>query len=141
LVQSILEQAPKVDLRRLYRETGISVHAIPIGKQITISLPEHELEILLACPDEPGQVLLSWPSGSALLNAKPLPTVQNRGSRTAISCPSCERWVEVITFHNGEPGCRVCQRLIHKSTRDSQRPSKLKQRFAKLLAMLAAFNV
>lgn len=140
MAQPVLEQAPRVDLRRLYRETDIPIHAIPSGKQITISLPEHDLEILLACPDEPGRVLLSWPSGSALLDAKPLPTVQNRGSRTAISCPSCERWVEVITFHEAEPGCRVCQRLIHQSTRDSQRPSKLRRRFAKLLAMLAAFE-
>lgn len=140
MARPTLEQTPRVDLRRLYRETGIPIHAIPSGKQITISLPDHDMDFLLACPDESGGLLLSWPSGSALLDAKPLPTVRNRGSRTAVSCPSCGRWVEVITFHSGEPGCRVCQGLVHKSTRDSQRPSKLRRRFAKLLAMLAEFN-
>lgn len=123
-----IEATPRLDLRDVYRELGFSATNIPEGKNIRYAINSKGLCVFLGNGDKPGTLDLVTPEATYHLQAKALPTIQGRGVRAAVTCPGCNRWVEVLTFHQGKAGCRVCQGLIHQSTRDPHRLSRVRDR-------------
>lgn len=130
----IIEATPRLDLREVYRQLGFTATTIPQGESIRYTVQEAGLQIILENGQRPGYLCLVTPEVTHQIQAKALPTIQGRGVRAAVTCPACSRWVEVLTFYKGEAGCRVCQGLLHQSTRDPNRACRLRKRLFGLLA-------
>lgn len=129
----LVEATPRLDLRQVYRELGFTAMTIPKGEAIKYTAQGLGLQIILENGPDRGSLRLQTPDGLHLIQAKPLPTIQSRGARAAVTCPSCSRWVEVLTFHQWRAGCRVCQGLLHQSTRDPGRVCRVRKRLLGLL--------
>lgn len=129
----IVEATPRLDLREVYRELGFTAMTIPKGEAIKYTAQGSIPPILLENGPDRGSLRLQAPDGLHLIQVKALPTIQGRGARAAVTCPSCSRWVEVLTFHQWKAGCRVCQGLLHQSTRDPGRACRVRKRLWGLL--------
>lgn len=88
----------------------------PDGRPGCLLLPS-ELATPHAWPDWPGtcHVQLRW---------LPCPL---GGHRAVMGCPRCPRWAVVLYLIRGAWQCRTCARLVHPSTRASDREAALLQ--------------